>query len=320
MDLPGLRDVLQAREAIAPYLEPTPLFPYGGLSDLVGAQVYVKHENHQPVGAFKVRGGINLVSRLSDEEKVRGVVVSSTGNHGQSIAYASRLFGVRAIIGMPQGSNPGKVAAIRNLGGEIHFHGRDFDDARLYVEDLARREGMRYISSGDEPLLIAGVGTCTLEILEALPDVDVIIVPVGGGSGAAGACTVAKAVDPGIQVIGVQAQQAPAAYLSWKEGRRVESRMETFAEGLATRAPFDLPQAIMRRHLDDFVLVSEKEIRQAVLLMLEHTHNLPEGAGAAPLAAALKLKEPLSGKKVALILSGGNLALARLKEILDDYG
>jgi threonine dehydratase len=320
MDLPGLRDVLQAREAIAPYLEPTPLFPYGGLSDLVGAQVYVKHENHQPVGAFKVRGGINLVSRLSDEEKVRGVVVSSTGNHGQSIAYASRLFGVRAIIGMPQGSNPGKVAAIRNLGGEIHFHGRDFDDARLYVEDLARREGMRYISSGDEPLLIAGVGTYTLEILEALPDVDVIIVPVGGGSGAAGACTVAKAVDPGIQVIGVQAQQAPAAYLSWKEGRRVESRMETFAEGLATRAPFDLPQAIMRRHLDDFVLVSEKEIRQAVLLMLEHTHNLPEGAGAAPLAAALKLKEPLSGKKVALILSGGNLALARLKEILDDYG
>lgn len=320
MDLPGLRDVLQARKAIVPYLEPTPLFPYGGLSDLVGAQVYVKHENHQPVGAFKVRGGINLVSRLSDEEKARGVVVSSTGNHGQSIAYAARLFEVRAIIGMPEGSNPGKVAAIRNLGGEIHFHGRDFDDARLYVEDLARREGMRYVSSGDEPLLIAGVGTCTLEILEALPDVDVIIVPVGGGSGAAGACTVAKAVDTGIQVIGVQAEQAPAAYLSWKEGRRVESRMETFAEGLATRAPFDLPQAIMRRHLDDFVLVSEKEIRQAVVLMLEHTHNLPEGAGAAPLAAALKLKELLSGKKVALILSGGNLALARLKEILDEYG
>ena len=318
MHLVTFQDILYARQTIAPHLRPTPLYAYGGLSDLVGAEVWVKHENHQPVGAFKVRGGINLVAHLSDEERARGVITASTGNHGQSIAYAARLFGVRAIVGMPQGSNPGKVAAIRNLGAEIHFHGRDFDDARLYVEALAESEGLRYVSAGNEAHLVAGVGTYTLEIVEALPDVDVIVVPVGGGSGASGACTVVKTINPAIQVIGVQAEKAPSAYLSWKEGRRVEAGMETFAEGLATRAPFDLPQAILRQHLDDFVLVSEREIKRAVVLMLKHTHNLAEGAGAAALAAALKLKERLAGKKVALVQSGGNLSLARLSEILSE--
>jgi threonine dehydratase len=318
MRLPTFQDVLQARRTIAPYLRPTPLYAYKGLSDLVGAQVWVKHENHQPVGAFKVRGGVNLVARMSDEERARGLIGASTGNHGQSIAYGARLFGVRAIIGMPEGANPGKVAAIRGLGAEVHFHGRDFDGARLYVEALAQREGQRYVSSGDEPDLIAGVGTYALEIVETLPETDVIIVPVGGGSGAAGVCLVVKTVNPAIQVIGVQAESAPSAYLSWQEGRRVEAQMETFAEGLATRAPFDLPQAILRQHLDDFVLVGEDALKQAVLLMLEHTHNLAEGAGAAALAAALKLKEQLAGKNVVLVQSGGNLSLARLREILSE--
>jgi threonine dehydratase len=317
MHIPTFQDVLQARKTIAPYLCATPLFSYKGLSDLVGAEVWVKHENHQPVGAFKVRGGINFAAHLSDGERARGVITASTGNHGQSIAYGARLFGVRAIIGVPEGANPGKVAAIRNLGAEILFHGRDFDDARLHVAELAQQEGMRFVSSGDEPHLIAGVGTYTLEIVEALPDVDVILVPVGGGSGASGTCIVAKAINADIQVIGVQAEKAPAAYLSWREERRVEAGMETFAEGLATRAPFDLPQVIMRRHLDDFVLVSEEAIRRAVILMLEHTHNLAEGAGAAALAAALKLQERLAGKKIVLVQSGGNLSLARLKEILE---
>jgi threonine dehydratase len=317
MDLPTFQDVLRARSIIAPYLKPTPLYYYKGLGELVGAEVWVKHENHQPVGAFKVRGGINMLAQMSDAEKGRGVASASTGNHGQSIAYAARLFGVRAVIAMPLGANPGKVAAIRNLGAEIHFHGQDFDDARLYVEDLAQREGMRYVSSGDEPLLIAGVGTITLEILEGLPDTEVILVPVGGGSGAAGACIVAKTVAPAIQVIGVQAERAPAAYLTWRDRRRAEAGMETFAEGLATRAPFDLPQAILQRDLDDFVLVSEGELRQAVRWMLEHTHNLAEGAGGAALAGAVKLKEQLAGKKVVLVQSGGNLSLERLKEILN---
>lgn len=316
MELPTFQDVLRARQTIAPYLRPTPLYYYQGLSDLVGTKVWIKHENHQPIGAFKVRGGVNLVANMGEEERARGVITASTGNHGQSIAYGARLFGVRAIIGMPEGANPGKAAAIRNLGAEILFYGRDFDETRVYIEDLAEQEGMRYVSAGNEPLLIAGVGTYALEIIEALPDVDVIIVPLGGGSGASGNCIVVKTLNPDIQVIAVQAEKAPAAYLTWKEGRRMTAKMETFAEGLATRAPFDLPQAILRRHLDDFVLVSEEELKQAIIWMLEHTHNLAEGAGAAALAGAVKLKDQLGGRNVVVVQSGSNLSMARLREVL----
>lgn len=314
---PTLQDVLAAQKRIRPYLSPTPLYNYPLLGELVGTDIWVKHENHQPMGAFKVRGGINLVSQLTPEEKEKGVITASTGNHGQSIAYAARLFGVRAIIAMPEGSNPGKVAAIRNLGAEVLFHGQDFDDARQRVEELAQEEGYRYVSSGDEPHLIAGVGTHTLELLEQLPDAEVIIVPVGGGSGASGTCIVAKSIDPAIQVIGVQAEKAPSAYLTWKARERVEARMETFAEGLATRAPFMLPQSILWKRLDDFILVSDEEMLQSIVHFLERTHNLAEGAAAASLAGALKIKDRLAGKKVALIMTGGNLSLANLRRALD---
>ncbi|MGH7496589.1 MAG: threonine ammonia-lyase [bacterium] len=312
----NLEQVFQARIVIAPYLRPTPLYAYHGLSKLLDAHVYVKHENHQPVGAFKVRGGVNLISQLSAEEKERGVITASSGNHGQSIAFASRLLNVRATIVLPEGANPAKVEAIRAMGAEMVFHGKDFDDARVHAEQMAPRTGARFISSGDEPLLITGVATYALEIIETLPNVDLIIVPVGGGSGAAGCCIVAKSINPKIRVLGVQAEQAPAAYLSWKEKSRIEAKMETFAEGLATRAPFELPQSILREQLDDFLLVSEKEMRQSILLMIEHTRNLPEAAGAAPLAAALKIKEKLRDKKVVLILGGGNIALQQLQELL----
>jgi len=317
LEAPTFVDVLAAQKRIASYLPPTPLYHYPLLSQLVGAEVWVKHENHQPLGAFKVRGGINLVSQLSPEERKRGVITASTGNHGQSIAYGARLFGVRAIIGMPKGSNPGKVAAIRQLGAEILFRGKDFDDARQRVEELAREEGYRYVSSGDEPHLIAGVGTHTLEILGKLPDAEVIIVPVGGGSGASGACIVAKTINPDIQVIGVQAEKAPSAYLTWKARERVEAKMATFAEGLATRAPFMLPQSILWKYLDDFILLSEEEILRGVVHFLERTHNLAEGAAAASLAAALRLRERLAGRKVVLIMTGGNLSLANLRRALE---
>ncbi len=318
MNFPNLtlQEVFHARQTIAPYLRPTPLHHYHGLSKLLQAEVYVKHENHQPVGAFKVRGGVNLISHLSHEEKQRGVITASSGNHGQSIAFAAQLFGVRAGIVLPAGANPAKVEAIRARGAEIIFYGKDFDEARIHAEELAHKTGARFINSGDEPLLIAGVATYALETLEALPEVEVIIVPVGGGSGASGCCLVAKTIHPKIQVIAVQAEKAPAAFLSWKERKRVEAKMETFAEGLATRAPFDLPQTILREHLDDFLLVSEDEMRRAMLLMIEHTRNLPEAAGAAPLAAALKIKERLQNKKVALVMSGGNIALHQLQELM----
>jgi len=317
-DVPTLADVLEARRRIAPHLRPTSLYSYAGLDELVGTDVYVKHENHQPVGAFKVRGGVNLVSQLDAKERERGVIAASTGNHGQSIAYAARLFGVQATICVPEAANPVKVASMRGLGAEVVFHGHDFDDAREHCERLASERGLRYVHSGNEPLLIAGVATETLEILEEQPGLDVIVIPIGGGSGAAGACIVAKAVKPTTRVIGVQSEAAPAAYRSWRERQQVEDRMETFAEGLATRTAFELPQRILRRSLDDFLLVSDDEIRAAQALMIETTRNLVEAAGAAPLAAALTIREQLAGQRVALVASGGNVSRDQLLAVLTD--
>ncbi|HKA96016.1 MAG TPA: pyridoxal-phosphate dependent enzyme, partial [Streptosporangiaceae bacterium] len=220
--VPDLADVLAARQRIAPYLRPTPLYRYPALDAMTGTHVWVKHENHQPTGAFKVRGGVSLVSRLTEEERRRGVIAASTGNHGQSIAYAADLFGVRAVICVPERANPVKVESMRALGAEVVFHGRDFDEAREHCEKQATEHGYRYVHSGNEPLHIAGVATYTVEILEARPDIEMIVVPVGGGSGAAGACVVAKAVRPSIEVIGVQSEAAPAAYRSWRSRSLVD--------------------------------------------------------------------------------------------------
>jgi threonine dehydratase len=314
--IPTLGDVRAARERIAPHLPQTPLYANGALTELVGTEIFVKHENHLPIGAFKVRGGVNLVAQLSDEERHRGVVTASTGNHGQSIAFAAGRFGVRAIVCVPEGANPVKLASMERLGAELVVHGRDFDEAREHCEALARERGYRYIHSGNEPHLIAGVGTATLELLETEPEIDVLIVPVGGGSGAAGACIAGKGMRPELEVIGVQSSAAPAAYRSWRARELLEDRMATRAEGLATRVAFELPQRIMWEHLDDFVLVDEDELDRAVLLMIEGTRNLVEPAGAAPLAAALRLQDRLAGKKVALILSGGNISPDQLRELL----
>jgi threonine dehydratase len=310
--VPDLADVLAARRRIAPYLQPTPLYRYPALDAMTGAQVWVKHENHQPVGAFKVRGGVNLVSQLSADDRRRGVIAASTGNHGQSVAYAADLFGVRAVICMPEQANPVKVESMRALGAEVVFQGRDFDEAREYCEKQATEHGYRYIHSGNEPSLIAGVATYTLEILEAQPDTEVIVVPVGGGSGAAGVCVVAKTVRSSVEVIGVQSEAAPAAYRSWRAGTLVEDTTSTFAEGLATRTAFELPQQILRDLLDDFVLVSEDALKAATRLMIEKTRNLVEPAGAAALAAVLGAPQRFAGRKVAVICSGGNISPAQL--------
>lgn len=313
---PTFTDVLDAKRQIRPYLSPTPLRRYPALDRLVGAEVHVKHENHNPTGAFKVRGGVNLVSRLSDDERRCGVIAASTGNHGQSVAYAARLFGVAAIICAPEAANPVKVESMQDMGAEVVLAGARFDEARQNAERLASEHGYRYIHSGDEPLLISGVGTHTLEILEEQPDVDTLIVPIGGGSGAAGAGIVARAINPGIQVIGVQSDASQAAWLSWKSGELRESPNRTRAEGLATATAFALPQRIIRRVLDDFVLVSDDEIDAATAVMIEKTRTLVEAAGAAALAAALSLRDRLNGRKIALICSGGNISPAQLKALI----
>jgi threonine dehydratase len=313
-----LDDVRAAARRIAPHLRPTPLYPYAGLDRLLDARVWVKHENHQPVGAFKVRGGVNLVSCLDEEERRRGLIAASTGNHGQSVAYAARLFGVAARICAPENVNPVKLDAMQSLGAEVIVQGRDFDEAREHCEALGAEHGYRYVHSGNEPLLIAGVGTETLELVEELPDVDAILVPVGGGSGAAGACIAAKSIRREIEVIGVQSEAAPAAYESWRTRSLVEGANATVAEGLATRVPFELPQRILWEHLDDFVLVSEAELLAATRLMIEHTRNLVEPAGAAPLAGALRLVDRLRGKRVALIASGGNISPVQLAALYNE--
>lgn len=317
MYIPRFQDVLLAQRQIRPYLSRTPMYSYPAVNALIGTDVYVKHENYQPVGAFKVRGGINLISQLSPEERERGVIAASTGNHGQSVAYAARAFGVKARIVVPERANPGKVAAMQGMGAEVIFHGATYDEAKLYCEALAQEHGYRYIHSGDEPLLIAGVATGTLEMLEDEPGIEVIIVPIGGGSGAAGACIVAHAVAPTIRVIGVQAEASPAAYESWRQRRLVTAPNRTFAEGLATGVAFELPQTILWEGLQDFLLVSEEEIMQAMVWMIEYAHTLAEAAGASSLAAAYRLRNELSGKKVGIVCSGGNTSLEHLKRALD---
>ncbi len=313
---PTFADVLRARQVIARHLRPTPLHHYPALDRLVGTRVLVKHENYQPIGAFKVRGGLNYMAHLSSGQRAQGVITASTGNHGQSIAYAARVYGVRAVIVAPEDANPVKVEAMRGHGAEVRLVGADFEAAKAAGEQMAQEEGLCFISSGDEPLLIAGVATHTLEILEEAPEVDTIIVPVGGGSGAAGACLVAKTLKPQVQVIGVQASASPAAYLTWTERTPRTAPNRTLAEGLATGAPFMLPQRLLWDHLDDFVLVEDEELLDAVRLYLEKAKTLAEPAGAAPLAAALHLRERLAGRTVALILSGGNISPHQLHMVL----
>ena len=314
---PEFRDVLSARRRIAPYLKPTPLNRYDSLDALIGTEVWVKHEDCQPVGAFKVRGGINLLSTLSSDELERGVITASTGNHGQSVAYAARLFSTRARICVPEGANPDKVAAIRAMGAQIVEQGEHFDDAARNAQRLAQEHDYRFIHSANEPLLVAGVATQTLEMLEAQPDIDTIIVPVGLGSGAAGACIVAKAISESIRVIGVQAAESPAVYDSWRSGE-IESRPnKTFAEGLATGQAAGMTLEILRSHLDGFHLVSEAEILQGMVYWIEHCHTLAESAAGAVLAAAFALRSQLAGCRVGVICSGSNTTLAQLREALD---
>jgi threonine dehydratase len=317
MQLPTYADVVVAAPVVRRYIRPTPLYEWLALSHLLGCRFYLKHENHTPTTAFKARGGVYLVSRLSDEQRQRGILGCTTGNHGQSLAYASRLFGARCVLVVPRGANPDKLAAMRNLGAELIEHGRDFDEAKDHCEGVREREGLRYVHSANEPDLIAGVGTYALEVFDELPNPDVVLVPVGLGSGICGTALVAADRSPSTRVIGVQSEGAPAVTLSWRAAKPVElPDVRTIAEGVATRRPAWMTLEIMRRHVHDMVLVSDTQLREAILLILRVTHNLAEGAGAAALAAALQMRDQLAGKTVVGVLSGGNLDLRLLAELL----
>lgn len=301
----SLAEVLRARQVLQPLLRPTPLRRYESLCRLVGADVYVKHENQNLTGTFKIRGGLNLMHHLRGRG-VRGVVTYSTGNHGTSIATSARMMGLQAVVVLPRASNPLKVRAIRDAGAEVIEWGDTFEEAGRKVEELRRERGLYLAHPANEPLLIHGVGTGFLEVLEELPDLEVMLVPLGAGSEVAAALTVLKSVRPGIQVIAVQAEASPAAFRSWKAGHIVEAENRTFAGGVATGTAYRVPFDLCSRLLDDFVLLGEEELYEGIALAAHHTRNLAEGAGSATLRAAVKIRDRLRGRKVALQFSGGN--------------
>jgi threonine dehydratase len=314
--LPGIPDVYPAKHVLAGQLPRTPLLLNPHISRELGCELYIKYENLMPIGAFKVRGGVYLATTLTDDEKRRGIIGASTGNHGQSLAYGARLAGARCIIAMPEEANQLKVDSMRALGADVQFHGGNFEEARGWAEETAGREGMRYIHHVNAPELITGVATMSLEIMEDLPEVDVIMTPVGGGSGAIGHCTVAKGIRPTVQVIGVQAAGAPAVYNSWRERKIQRGAIHTHAEGLATGHAYYVSVKTFVDRLDDMVLVSEEEIGAAVVTLARLAHQVAEDSGAAALAAAVKLRERLQGKKVVTVLSGGNMTLEGLRRVL----
>jgi threonine dehydratase len=313
-------DVLAAAERLRHYLRPTPLRDYAPLDAVVGEgiRVFVKHENHHPTNSFKARNGLSVLTALSADERRRGVVAATRGNHGLGLAHAGRLLGAPVVICVPHGNNPEKNDAVRGFGAELVEEGRDYDEAVEVARRLVHERGLRMVHSTDEPLVIAGAGTLTLEMLLEHGDLDALVLSVGGGSQAVGALTVARRMAPRLEVYGVQAAGAPVLWESWRAGHPVEgARAETFADGLATRVAYPIAVGPLRAGLTDFVKVSEREIATAVRTYLSTTHNLAEGAGAAGLAGLLRLRERLAGKRVGLVLSGGNIDATTLRRVLD---
>jgi len=309
-----LIDIIKASRNVYKYLKPTPLRHYKTLSDMVGTDIWLKHENHNPTCAFKVRGGFNCLASLTRTQKSAGIFTASTGNHGQSIAFAAQSHGVKATIFVPKGANSGKVASIQSFGANVEFSGDDFDEARGDAKKASDSIGGVFVGPTDR-VLIEGVGSYTLEIMRDLPGVDVIIVPVGAGSGVCATSIVAKSINPNIQVIGVQSAQSPSQQISWKNQKLIEAENKTIAEGMATGVPFVNTQEIMHKYLDDFILVEDQDILTANKILIETSHNLIEEASAATLAAALKIKSKLINKKVVLIMSGGNIDTKNLANL-----
>lgn len=301
----SLAEIFRARPVVREFVRPTQLVRYEGLSRLIGAEVYIKHESHNPTGSFKIRGGVNLMYHLK-RSGIDGVVTFSTGNHGLSIASAAKWNGLRAVVVVPEGNNPVKNRAIRECGAELVESGRTFEEASGVVEGLRRERMYYYAHPADEPLLINGVGTEFLEVLEELPYVDVVIVPLGAGSEAAAAITTAREMRPDTEVIAVQAECSQAAYQSWREKHICHAPNSTFAGGFATGKAYEVPFQIYKEGLSDFVLLTEDEIYDGIAMAFHYTHNLAEGAGAATIMAAYKLRERLKSKHVVLQMSGCN--------------
>jgi threonine dehydratase len=311
-------DIVAARRLLAKRLTPTPLVSHPLLTRRLGCQAAVKLENAQALGSFKIRGGLNLLATLPQAERDRGLVTATRGNHGQSLAYAAQLFKVRCTVFVPEGNNPDKNAAMTALGAEVHVSGQDFDSAWSAAERYARDSGARAVHPSREPALIAGYGTVATEMLEqARQPFDAVFVPVGGGSLAAGMGLVFKALSPHTKLIGVQASSAPALCRAFHSGEPDEYPIaETIADGLASRVPSPETVAILRETLDDLIEVGEAELHAAIRCYADTLHQLAEGAGAAALAGALRLRRRIAGQRVGIVLSGGNITSALLVSVL----
>jgi len=301
----SITEVVRSLPIVREFVKASPLLYYEGLSRLIGAEVYVKHENHNPTGTFKIRGGTNLMYHLK-QKGIKGVITFSTGNHGLSIATAAKWSGLSAVIVVPENNNPVKNRAIVECGAELIEAGATFEEASHTVEFLCKERSLYYAHPANEPLLINGIGTEFLEIAEDLPDIDVMVVPIGAGSEAAAAITVLRAFRSDIKIIAVQAKSSPAAYRSWLKKEICHAPNTTFAGGFATGMAYEVPFEIYKDGLNDFVLLTEDEIYNAIGLAFFYTRNLTEGAGAAPIMAAFRLKEKLTGKQVVLQMSGCN--------------
>jgi len=310
-------DVRAARDRIRPHLPATPLRRYPLLDRQVGRgiRVLVKHENFQPTGAFKVRNGVSALTALRHAPS--GVVAATRGNHGLGLAWAGRRLGIPVTVCVPGGNNPEKNAAVRALGARLVEEGRDYDAAIVAVDRLVKEEGLHVVHSTNDATVVAGAGTITLEILEEEPGIDALVFAVGGGSQAVGGLTVARALRPGLPVYGVQAAGAAAIHDAWHLGRPVSHpAADTFADGLATRNTYPFTFGALQAGLTGFVTVTDAAIADALRLVLASTHTLVEGAGAAGLAGLLALGEELSGKTVAVVLSGANIDAETLRRVL----
>jgi threonine dehydratase len=311
----SLNEVIRARSVVSALIKPTQLIRYEGLSRLLSADIFVKHENHNPTGTFKIRGGINLMQHLKPCD-IPGVITFSTGNHGLSVATSAKWFGLDAIVVVPEHNNPAKNRKILETGAELIEAGKTFEDASRTVERLCRERDLYYVHPADEPHLINGVGTEFLEILEDVPDLDLMLVPLGAGSEAAAAVTVLNTIRPQAKVIAVQAQNSPAAYVSWKTKTLSNGENTTFAGGFATGKAYETTFNIYCEGLSDFILLSEDEIYQSIGMAYYYTQNLVEGAGGATLMAALRLKDRIRGKKVVLQMSGCNASVEEVEKAI----
>jgi len=313
-----LQDVRDAMEVVRAQLPPTPLVNHPLLDARVGCEVFVKLENTQSIGSFKIRGGLNLLARMSAADRARGLVTATRGNHGQSIAQAARMHGARCSIFVPRGNNPDKNAAMAAMGAHVIEVGHDFDAAMIAAEEYAARCGARLVHPARDMDLVAGVGTIGLEMLEQAGEpLDAVFVPVGGGSIAAGVAVAVKALSPSTRVIGVSAENAPAMHHAWHTGEAHPfAAVDTLADGLAVRVPVEATLGIMRPLLDGMMLVSEREIQDGIRAYAETMHQMAEGAAAAALAGAIRARKKLDARRVGVVLTGGNIDAATLMRAL----